>query len=209
MSDLVFAADAETVMAIAPETQVWMLESLGRFEIEAFERARAVAGPRSAEEVNLGLRREEALQATLRQALWLGDREVARHPLRHVAARLGIELDEAEEDWTALAYEATRVLLDVSEERAAVSRALRSADRLFPPRHQHGCSGPRAGLLLLLQRRICDRPGGARTNCADNTIRNAASADATRGGIHCTGYSDSDGSHDRVRRGDRDRHGHI
>ena len=41
MSDLVFAADAETMMAIAPETQVWMLESLGRFEIEAFERARA------------------------------------------------------------------------------------------------------------------------------------------------------------------------
>ena len=38
MSDLVFAADAETTMAIAPETQVRMLESLVRFEIEAFER---------------------------------------------------------------------------------------------------------------------------------------------------------------------------
>lgn len=118
MSDLVFAADAEMIMAIAPETQVWMLESLARFEIEAFERARAVAGPRSAEEAALGLRREEALQATLRQALHLGNREVARHPLRHVAGQLGIEIDEADEDWAALAYEATKVLLDVSLERA-------------------------------------------------------------------------------------------
>lgn len=62
MSDLVFAADAETMMAIAHETQVWMLESLARFEIEAFERARAVAGPRSPENAAIDLRREEALQ---------------------------------------------------------------------------------------------------------------------------------------------------
>lgn len=38
MSDLVFAERAETTMAIAPEMQVRMLESLARFEIEAFER---------------------------------------------------------------------------------------------------------------------------------------------------------------------------
>lgn len=127
MSDLVFAADAETSMAIAPETQIWMLEGLARFEIEAFERARAIAGPRSAEAAALGLRREEVLQATLHQALWLGDREVARHPLRHVAAHLGIEIDEADEDWAALAYEATKVLLDVSQERARPEHACRLA----------------------------------------------------------------------------------
>ncbi len=118
MSDLVFAADAETMMAIVPEIQVQLLEGLARFEIAAFEQARAVAGPRSAEAAALDLRREEALQATLRQALWLGDREVALRPLRHVAMHLGIELDEADADWTALAYEATKVLLDVSQERA-------------------------------------------------------------------------------------------
>lgn len=117
MSDLVFAADAEMTMAIALETQFWMLESLARFEIEAFERTRAVAGPRSPEAAALGLRREEALQDTLRQALWFGDRDIARQPLRHVAAQLGIALDEADEDWSALAYEATKVLLDVSQER--------------------------------------------------------------------------------------------
>ncbi|TNF12992.1 MAG: hypothetical protein EP320_10450 [Rhodobacteraceae bacterium] len=118
MSDLVFAADAETMMAIAPEIQVRMLESLARFEIEAFERTRAVAAPRSPEAAAQGLRREEALQTTLRQAIYLGDREVARRPLHHVAAHLGIELDESDEDWTALAYEATKVLLDISQERS-------------------------------------------------------------------------------------------
>ena len=118
MSDQVFAADAETTMAIATDTQFSLLESLARFEIDAFERARAVAGPRDPQAAALELRREEALQDVLRQALHLGDREVARRPLRRVAARLGIELAETDEDWTALAYEATKVLLDVSRERA-------------------------------------------------------------------------------------------
>ncbi len=80
MSDLVFAASAETVMAIAPEIQVRMLEGIGRFEIAAFERARAFAGPRSPESAAMDLRREEALQATLRQALWLGDSKLRSSP---------------------------------------------------------------------------------------------------------------------------------
>lgn len=122
MSDLVFAADAEMTMAIAPEIQAGMLETLARFEIAAFEQARSMAPWRSPEAAALDLRREEALQMTLRQALCLGDREIVRHPLRHIAAQLGIELDETEEDWTALAYEATKVLLDVSHERARRSQ---------------------------------------------------------------------------------------
>lgn len=118
-------------MAIAPDTQIWMLESLARFEIEAFERARAIAGPRSSENAAIDLRREEALQATLRQALWLGDRDAARHPLRHVAAQLGIEIDDADEDWTALAYEATKVLLDVSQERGRRQQGLYDQPTVF------------------------------------------------------------------------------
>ena len=118
-------------MAIAPDTQIWMLESLARFEIEAFERARAIAGPRSPENAAIDLRREEALQATLRQALWLGDRDAARHPLRHVAAQLGIEIDDADEDWTALAYEATKVLLDVSQERGRRQQGIYDQPTVF------------------------------------------------------------------------------
>ncbi|WP_417248721.1 DUF6538 domain-containing protein [Celeribacter sp.] len=131
MSDLIFAADAETVMAISPDIQVTMLESLARFEIEAFERARAVAAPRSPEAAALDLRREEALQTTLRQALYLGDREVARRPLRHVAMHLGIDVNEGDEDWSALAYEATKVLLDVSHERARRQQGIYEQPTLF------------------------------------------------------------------------------
>ena len=117
MSDLVYAANAEMIMAIAPETQVQLLESLVRFEIEAFELARSVASPRSPEVAAVDLQREEALQTTLRQALYLGDREVARDPLRHVAEQLGVSMDESTQDWSRLAYEATKVLLDISKER--------------------------------------------------------------------------------------------
>tara|TARA_R100000750_G_scaffold28806_1_gene18249 strand:+ start:6584 stop:7759 length:1176 start_codon:yes stop_codon:yes gene_type:complete len=131
MSDLVFAADAEMMTAIAPEIQVNMLESLARFEIEAFERARAVSGPRSPEAAALDLRREEALQATLRHALYLGDREVARRPLHHVAAHLGLELDEADENWTALAYEATKLLLYVSQERSRRQQGIYDQPTVF------------------------------------------------------------------------------
>lgn len=117
MSDLAFAAGPETTMAIAPEIQASLLETLARFEIEAFERARAIADPRSPEAAAWELRREEALQATLRRALHLGDRTAARDPLRHVAAHLGLVLEETDPDWKMLAHEATRVLLDISQER--------------------------------------------------------------------------------------------
>lgn len=47
LADTVFAVHAETTMAIAPHTHARLLEDLARFEIDAFERARALAGPRS------------------------------------------------------------------------------------------------------------------------------------------------------------------
>ena len=131
MSDLVFAANAEIKMAIAPDIQVNMLESLARFEIEAFERTRALAAPRSPEAAVLDLRREAALQTTLQQAMYLGDREVARRPLQHIAAHLGLELNDADEDWTALAYEATKVLLDVSQERARRQKGIYEQPTVF------------------------------------------------------------------------------
>ncbi|MBP1804217.1 DUF6538 domain-containing protein [Rubellimicrobium aerolatum] len=118
MSDQVFAALAETVMGLSTEEARRMLMTLARFEIEAFERTRALAPTRSPEAAACDLARETATQETLRRALLLRDREVARAPLRHVARLLGVALDEEAEDWRALAVEATRVLLDVSAERA-------------------------------------------------------------------------------------------
>ncbi|WP_417721407.1 hypothetical protein [Salipiger sp.] len=145
MSDLVFAADAETTMAIAPEIQERLLESLARFEIEAFERARAYAGPRSHEAATLELRREEALQKVLQQAIWHLDGEVARHPLRHVAAHLGLEISESDEDWTALAYEATKVLLDVSNSRCKRQQGIYEEPTVFFRRAVTTTEVPTAG----------------------------------------------------------------
>tara|TARA_R110002110_G_scaffold363307_2_gene573186 strand:+ start:183 stop:2393 length:2211 start_codon:yes stop_codon:yes gene_type:complete len=118
ISDQVFAAMTEKTMPIAPELADRLLTDLARFEIECFERARAIAPQRCAQAAAFELQREAALQETLRHALLLRDREVCRKPLRHVAARLGLALDEEDQDWLSLAIQATQILLDVSEERA-------------------------------------------------------------------------------------------
>ncbi len=117
MSDQVFAALTEKTMPLAPEIAEHILVNLARFEIEAFERTRAAAPYRSAAAAHADLHRETVLQETLRQALLLRDRDVARAPLRNIAQQLGITLDEEDLDWQRLAIEATRVLLDVSQER--------------------------------------------------------------------------------------------
>ncbi|MRX52096.1 hypothetical protein GI374_17110 [Paracoccus sp. S-4012] len=117
MSDQVFAAVAETTMALSTQQARDILVRLARFEIEAFERARRVAPSRSREVAAYDLAREAATQETLRRVL-LRDREVTRAPLRHVAQLLGVRLEKDSEDWLGLAIDATRVLLDVSEGRA-------------------------------------------------------------------------------------------
>ncbi|UWR32688.1 hypothetical protein K3759_12125 [Sulfitobacter sp. W027] len=143
MSDLVFAAEAEMTMEMTLETKAWILESLVRFEIEAFERARATAAPRSSELAAMDLRREEVLQHTLRQALYCGNREVARNPLRHVAGQLGITLDEDDKDWVTLAYDATKVLLDISQERARRQQGVYEQPTVF---FRRAVSAPASGL---------------------------------------------------------------
>lgn len=105
-------------MGIPDEVAQAILVKLARFEIEAFDRARRIAPARSPEVAACDLAREAAVQDTLRRAIWLRDREVARAPLRHVAHLLGVTLQDDCEDWHALAADATRVLLEVSEERA-------------------------------------------------------------------------------------------
>ncbi|WP_243265237.1 site-specific integrase [Sulfitobacter sp. DSM 110093] len=95
-----------------------LLSEVVRFEIAASGHARAIAPERTRVEAQLAVQREQALQETLRDALFLGNREVARAPLRAAAERLGVQVAEGSNDWMVLAYEATRVLLDISMERA-------------------------------------------------------------------------------------------
>jgi integrase len=117
MSDQVFAACTEKTMPIAPDIAEHILVNLARFEIEAFECTRAAAPYRSADVAHADLHRETVLQEVLRRALLLRDRAAAAAPLRNIAEQLGITLDEDDLDWKRLAIEATKVLLDVSEER--------------------------------------------------------------------------------------------
>ncbi|WP_424940094.1 hypothetical protein [Aliiroseovarius sp. S253] len=101
-----------------------ILTTLVRFDIAATDQARALEDLRTPEIAEQALQRERSIQDVLRRALLLRDREVARQPLRRVATHLGIQLPESGEDWKLLAYEATRVLLDLSEERERRERGL-------------------------------------------------------------------------------------
>lgn len=124
LAEPLFAAVAGKSMPIDRATAEHLLTDLVRFEIAAADHARAMAPWRPLEAAEAEARREAALQATLRQAIYLRDREVARAPLRAVAERLGLALDETDPDWASLAMEATRVLIDISEERARRDRGI-------------------------------------------------------------------------------------
>ncbi|MDX2485126.1 MAG: hypothetical protein QNK42_15865 [Pseudodonghicola sp.] len=117
LCDLAFALATETGMDPLGIDDIKLLEALARFQIDAHGAARAMAAPRSEAAATHAAACERATQEVLRRALALGDRDVARQPLREVAARLGVRLSEDSESWRALAFEATRVLLYVSRER--------------------------------------------------------------------------------------------
>lgn len=122
LSDQVFLY-ATTTMSLPSKDIDHILTTLARFEIEAADRERALGDPRSPQLAQAALEREAARQAVLRQAFFERDYTVAQEPLRHVAAHLGIELPEAGgEDARILAYKATRVMLDNSEDKARRDR---------------------------------------------------------------------------------------
>jgi len=77
LSDMLFTRVRENTMAIAPDIAERLLTELVRFEIDTFERMRAVADPMSPALAQLELDRELALQDTLRTAIFLGDRTIA------------------------------------------------------------------------------------------------------------------------------------
>ncbi|WP_353472482.1 tyrosine-type recombinase/integrase [Salipiger sp. H15] len=116
LSDIAFAAVTERTMAIGPDIMDTLLRELCRFLIEAAETAREMAPTRSLETAAYELACANAATDTLRQTIFLRDREMARAPLRQIAARLGIPLDESDPDWQRLAYRALRVMLEAHEE---------------------------------------------------------------------------------------------
>ncbi|WP_432254230.1 hypothetical protein [Limimaricola sp. AA108-03] len=116
LSDIAFAGVTERTMAIAPDIMERLLVELCRFLIEAADVAREMAPSRTPEVAAYELACANAAVETLRHAIASRDRERARQPLREVALRLGIALDEADPDWQRLAFRALRVMLDAEQE---------------------------------------------------------------------------------------------
>ena len=139
LSDIAFAGVTERTMAIAPEIMDKLLVELCRFLIEAADVAREMAPVRTAELAAYELACANAAVETLRHALSTRNRDVARDPLREVAKRLGITLDETDTDWQRLAFRALRVMLEAEQENlrrdqgefAAPSGALQAARALI------------------------------------------------------------------------------
>src|SRR6056297_1078887 len=117
LCDFAFALAMETDMQHLGDTEIRLLENLARFQVEAHAAARALTAPRSEQAARQAAASEQATQDRLRRALATGDCEIARDPLRAMAAQLGVTLDESCDSWRVLAFEATRVLLDVSRAR--------------------------------------------------------------------------------------------
>ena len=116
LSDIVFASVTERTMPISPDIMERLLDGLSRFLIDVAEAARDVAPIRTPEVAAYELQCYEAAIVTVRDAIQLRDRDMARDPLRQVADRLGIPLDETDPDWQRLAYRASRIILDAKEE---------------------------------------------------------------------------------------------
>lgn len=116
LSDVAFAGVTERTMAIAPDIMDRLLVELCRFLIEAADVAREAAPARSFETAAYELACANAAVDSLRTAIATRDREMARDPLRDVAARLGVALDEDDPDWRRLAFRALRVMLDAEQE---------------------------------------------------------------------------------------------
>jgi len=116
LSNIAFAVSAEKTMAISASEMENLLVNLCRFTIEAADLAREIAPARSLEAAEYDQRCAEAAIATLRRAVQMRDREVARNPLRHTAQRLGVELCETDEDYPRLAMCALRALIEAGEE---------------------------------------------------------------------------------------------
>lgn len=117
LTDLAVALTTERPVDHLRPEHVTLLIELARFQIAAHEAVRASAEPRSEEAANFAAKAEHTTQDMLRRALALGDRTPVVKPLRELAQRMGLSLDETSTDWRKLAFEALRVMLDVSRER--------------------------------------------------------------------------------------------
>lgn len=117
LSDTAFALMSERPMNHLSAQDTKLLTELARFQIAAHEATLGMADPRSEAAANAAVEAKRASQDVLRHALATGNHETMRAPLKEVAERLGVCVAEDTTQWQALAYEALKVMLDVSRER--------------------------------------------------------------------------------------------
>lgn len=120
ISDLCFYSETE----VPPEVMTQILTDYARLEIETADRLRALTGPRTRAAADTALALEAAARASLRDAIYLCDRSPAKSPIRDMANRLGVALDEEEDDFAILTDKMMRLLIELSLEKEQRARGI-------------------------------------------------------------------------------------
>lgn len=113
LSEICFTAEID----LPPEVMIHLLVSYARLEIEADDRLRATTGPRTRMAAQAALTVEAELRASLREAILCCDHTPAVDPVKLTAERLGIDLDDAEDDYAILCDKMLRMQIEISKER--------------------------------------------------------------------------------------------
>lgn len=120
IADICFHAET----AVPPEVMTRLLVTYARLEIEAADRIRAHIGPRSRAAAEAALAVESASRASLRDAIFLCERDPAFRAIESTARYLGVEIQGDDEDLPILADRMMRLLLELSEERERRARGM-------------------------------------------------------------------------------------
>lgn len=99
-----------------------ILITYARIEIEAADRLRALTGPRTRQAGEVAMALGVAARASLREAIFLCDTTPALIPIRDIASRLALPIDESEDDFAILADEMVRLMIEISEEKERRAR---------------------------------------------------------------------------------------
>lgn len=118
ISDICFRAEID----VSPDVMTRLLVTYARLEIEASDRLRALTGPRTREAAEAGLAMETAIRASLRDAIFLCERDPAFRAIESTARHLGLDIEGDDEDLPILADKMLRLMLELSEERERRAR---------------------------------------------------------------------------------------
>ena len=120
ISELCFNAETD----VHPELMTSIFVEYSRFEIDGFDHLRALTGPRTRQAAEAALEIEAAARASLRDAIFLCDHTVAQSPIRDTARRLGLGIDEDDEDFPILMANMVRLMIELSEEKGRRARGI-------------------------------------------------------------------------------------